>query len=393
MTGFFLQPLRNWRANLRLGALAKEERRRDARGLTGKEDPGIEPCMRACLDWLGEAQDHSTTADGGVARHFSLNTGWGPSYPETTGYIVPTLLDCARLRNDDQLRQRARRMLDFFLRIQLPEGGFQGGVIGATPVKATTFNTGQILLGLAAGALEFGEPYTASMHRAARWLVETQDSDGAWRKHSSPFTQPGEKTYETHVAWGLLEAARVAPCENYGEAALANVRWALRSQESNGWFRDCCLSDPVHPLTHTIGYVLRGVVEAYRFSADDAFFDAAHRTATALLKAQSAEGALPGRLDCKWAPAADWCCLTGNVQIAHCWLMLHRMKPNMEFLRAGKAANRYVRRTIHIEGPAGIRGGVKGSFPVWGEYLTWEYPNWAAKFFLDSCLLENSLNG
>jgi hypothetical protein len=40
-----------------------------------------------------------------------LTTGWGPSYPETTGYIVPTMLEQSTRRGDAVLRERARRML------------------------------------------------------------------------------------------------------------------------------------------------------------------------------------------------------------------------------------------------------------------------------------------
>ena len=109
----------------------------------------------------------------------------------------------------EEARRRARRMLDWLVSIQLPEGGFQGGTIDHAPVVPVTFNTGQVLLGLAAGVEEFGEAYIEPMRRAADWLVATQDRDGCWRRHPSPFAAPGEKTYETHVAWGLLEADRV----------------------------------------------------------------------------------------------------------------------------------------------------------------------------------------
>jgi hypothetical protein len=119
------------------------------------------------------------------------------------------------------------------------------------------------------------------------------------------------------VAWGLLEAARVAPDSDYGEAALRNVRWALTKQQTNGWFADCCLSDPKRPLTHTIGYALRGVVEAWCFSNDEAFLAAARRTADAVVRITAADGRLPGQWRSDWTPAVDWVCLTGSVQIAH----------------------------------------------------------------------------
>lgn len=344
------------------------------------------------MAWLARAQDCSTSADGGVARHYSLLTGWSPSYPETTGYIVPTMLAYAKWRGDPAARQRARRMLDWLASIQFPDGGFQGGVIGAKPAVPVTFNTGQILLGLASGVREF-EQYREVMGKAADWLVRTQDADGCWRKHPTPRAKPGEKTYETHVAWGLLEAARVEPARSYAEAALANVRWALRWQRPNGWFDRCCLDDPARPLTHTLGYALRGVVEAYRFTNDAIFLHAARRTADGLRTAIRSDGFLPGRLDAHWRGAVGWACLTGSVQIAHCWLLLYQETGDKRYRDAAYAANRYVRRSMDIEGRPETRGAIKGSFPVHGGYGTYQYLNWACKFAIDSNLLELTLQG
>jgi hypothetical protein len=228
------------------------------------------------------------------------------------------------------------------------------------------------------------------MRRAAIWLCETQHPDGAWRQNPSPFTRHDDKAYETHVAWGLLEAARVARDERFAESGLANVRWALTLQQGNGWFSRCCLDDPTRPLTHTIGYVLRGVVEAYRFSNDSSFLSSSTRCADGLLGALQHSGALPGRLDREWRGVPTWSCLTGSAQIAHCWLLLHQITGEAKYRDAAAAALAYVRRTVRLDGPPGIRGGVKGAFPVNGGYCWWEYPNWAAKFLLDATLLQDS---
>jgi hypothetical protein len=387
-----LDPVRRVRADWRLPEMAKAERRGDREGRINS-DPGIDRAVEEAIRWLCRAQDRSASKDGGVARHFSLIHGWSTSYPETTGYIIPTVLAYADLRNDNALRLRARRMLDWLAAIQLPGGGFQGGTIDATPVTPVTFNTGQILIGLASGVRAFGEEYRPAMRRAADWLVETQDGDGCWRRHATPFAQPGEKAYETHVAWGLLEASRVEPASKYAEAALANVGWALRQQRANGWFEQCCLSDPTQPLTHTIGYVLRGVLEACRYTRDRALLEAARKTADGLLTALREDGFLPGRLDSSWRGTVEWACLTGSVQIAHCWLMLHQDTGEPRYKDAAAAANRFVRRTVRIDGPEDTRGGVKGSFPVDGDYGRYEYLNWAAKFFVDSNLLERAVAG
>lgn len=372
---------------------ARAENCKDWFGLPS-HDPGIDRTIGYAGEWLCTAQDRSASQDGGVAGYFSLVEGWATSYAETTGYIVPTMLAYARLYGDETLRHRAKRMLDWLVSIQFPDGGFQAGLIGARPIVPVTFNTGQILLGLASGVLAFQEPrYREAMCRAADWLVATQDADGCWRKHPTPFATEGEKVYETHVGWGLLEAERIEPGRGYAEAALANIRWALEWQHKNGWFEKCCLNNPTNPLTHTLGYALRGVVEGYRFSGDRGFLEAACQTADGLLSAMRKDGFLPGRLRSDWSGAVSWACLTGSVQIAHCWLLLYQMTGDVRYRDAAYALNRYVRRTIKVDGAVVTRGAVKGSFPVSGEYSAYRYLSWACKFFLDSNLLEKQTRG
>lgn len=376
-------------APLPMGAVA--EREADQRGLPA-QDPGIEAVIAACTDWLRAAQDHSASADGGVARDFSLVKGWATSYPETTGYIIPTVIELARRQDSEELHQRARRMLDWFVAIQFPEGGFQGGRIDSTPRVPVTFNTGQILLGLAAGAQHYGDQkYFDAMHRAAAWLRDSLDADGCWRKHPTPFAQPGEKAYETHVSWGLFAAERVAPGHGYGEAGLRQVAWALTKQQPNGWFASNCLNDPVHPLSHTIGYVLRGVLEGYLLSQRPELLAAAVRTGDALAAVVGADGFLPGRMDSQWRPAVEFACLTGSVQNAHCLFLLFQLTGQQRYFDAAQRLNQYVRRSVKIEGPKETRGAVKGSFPVNGDYGRYEFLNWAVKFCIDANLLEQDL--
>src|SRR5665647_288955 len=145
-----LNKARKVRDDLALPVAAKAESRRDKRTAL-LADAGIPATVAAALDWLGAAQDNSLSSDGGIARDYSLVSGWRASYPETSGYIVPTLLRGQPGRSNAIPRERARAVLDWLVSIQLDGGGFQGGVIGQTPVVPVTFNTGQILIGLASG--------------------------------------------------------------------------------------------------------------------------------------------------------------------------------------------------------------------------------------------------
>lgn len=373
----------------KLPPAAVAERERDHAGLPHATAPDAQACVQAATDWLCRAQDQSASADGGVARDYSLVKGWATSYPETTGYIIPTFIELARRQQRDDLHQRAQRMLDWCVAIQFPEGGFQGGKIDATPRVPVTFNTGQIMLGLAAGAQQYQDPrYQVAMHKAAAWLRDSLDPDGCWRKHPTPFAAPGEKAYETHVAWGLFEAERVAPGHGYGDAGLRQVDWALTKQAPNGWFASNCLTNPAAPLTHTIGYVLRGVLEGHRLSGRADLLQAAQKTADGLITAIEADGRLPGRLDAQWRGAVGYVCLTGSVQLAHCLFLLYQTTRDERYWHKGQQLTAYVRRTMQLDGPEDQRGGVKGSFPVDGDYGQWEYLNWAAKFFIDAHLLE-----
>lgn len=281
-------------------------------------------------------------------------------------------------------------MLAWLVSIQFENGAFQGGMIGDEPVVPVTFNTGQILIGLASGVRILGD-YREAMIKAADWLVSAQDPDGCWRSNPSPFVAPGEKTYDKHIAWGLFEAARLEPGKSYADAAVANVKWGLRFQQANGWFDRCCLEDSERPLTHTIGYVLRGAIEAYRFTNDSEFLAACRKTADGVQEAIRPDGSLPGRLDARWKGAVPWVCLTGSAQIAASLLILYGITGETRYRDSAFALNKYVRRTMRSTGPEETKGGIKGAFPVYGEYGKYQYLNWAAKFFVDAQFAERDV--
>ena len=109
------------------------------------------------------------------------------------------------------------------------------------------------------------------------------------------------------------------------------------------------------------------------------------------MTALRSDGYLPGQLAPDWSGAAKWVCLTGTAQVAHCWLILFQETAVPAYRDAAFTANRFVRRTVRLDGLEATRGGVKGSFPVDGSYGRYEYLNWAAKFLVDSLVLERKV--
>jgi len=351
--------------------------------------------LQAAVDWLCAAQDSSGT--GGVARAFGLKgthrfgAGWQPPYPETTGYIIPTLLECAESLGRADLRDRALRMVEWEMAIQHPDGGFEGGVLGRgnPPV---IFNTGMVLRGLAVAAKETGDPRIArSARRAAEFLVAQQDPDGAWRKFSSLEGERNVHAYDVLVSWSLLLAHQLLDEPSFRDAAARNMEFTLTLREPNGWLRSNGLR-PKHdprPPTHTIGYGAQGLLECGLLLDETRSIAAARAIGEGTMGALRADGFLSGELDSSWKPAAPWCCLTGSAQLAIVWLRLHQATGEARFREAARTVNLYLKSVQDIRSAdPGIRGAVAGSHPIEGEYLSHQYPNWAAKYFIDSLLLE-----
>jgi len=264
-----------------------------------------------------------------------------------------------------------------------------GGVIGM-PATPAVFNTGQVIFGWLRAARETGdERFLDAAVRAGRFLVEHQDADGAWRRGLSQYAKSGPQTYNTRVAWALLELAAVTGDPTFREAAIRNIDVALTRQQANGWFAGNCLDDDDAPLTHTIAYATRGILEAACLLDNETYLAAAERAAMATRQAQRADGSLAGRYDRNWQARATWSCLTGNVQLAIIWLRLAALRRDPSWLTAAQRSIRYVASCQDLTNAnPGIRGGIAGSFPIYGAYGRFEYLNWAAKFFIEAILAE-----
>ena len=350
--------------------------------------------LEAAMQWLCRAQD--ATPDAGVSRGYALRhmrdhkrSGWLASYPETTGYIIPTFFAYASLTGTSEYRERAIRMAQWEADVQMENGAVQGGVIDF-PATAAIFNTGQVLFGWSAAFKEtHDETFRRAAQRGADFLVGAMDPDGAWRRHASRYARHGVNVYDTRTAWGLLEAHAITRDPAHREAVVRNLNFVLTKQRSNGWFEDCCLDDIIRPLLHTIAYTMEGLLEAGALLGEKRFQDAARLAADALLARQRPDGSLAGRFDSDWNDAAKWSCLTGDAQTAIVWLRLYETTKNPRYLRAAERMNRYLSSTQDLDAAdPGIRGGIKGSQPIWGEYGAYEYLNWAAKFFADALMLE-----
>ena len=168
-----------------------------------------------------------------------------------------------------------------------------------------------------------------------------------------------------------------------------NADWTLTQQTADGWFELYVPRDTA-PLLHTIAYTLEGLVGIGATLGEERFVDAARRGAEPLARLVAANGRLAGSVRARLRqPDTSWACLTGDAQIAIVFLRLARALDDCAPYRAfadtllkGVAAG----QDLNSPYPE-TRGAIGGSAPIWGGYLRFAYPNWAAKFFMDALLL------
>src|SRR6266576_1405193 len=350
--------------------------------------------LAAAIGWLKRAHDSSNS--GGVAWGYRarrpvrtvIPLGWVAPYPETTGYIIPTMLRFSDLSDDNDCLHRARGMATWELAIQLEDGGFQGGTLGEQPVASSTFVTGQVLFGLLAAYIRFPtEAMRAGAIRAGEFLLDCLDETGRFAKGYSQFCAPGAKAYEARTGLALAELGDLLDDQRFGAAASRVADYALSVQEVNGWFRENDLDDHDRPLTHTIGYVMEGLHGiGVRLGRRDCI-EAVQRTLNHIVPLIRPDGFMAGRWRNDWTPAVDWACLTGSAQIAGVFLRMYEQTKRPEYLEAGRKLLGFVCFTQDLRtGVPGLDGGIRGSYPFDGEYGQWCVLNWATKFFCDSLM-------
>jgi hypothetical protein len=335
---------------------------------------------------------HDVTGRQGCSKGYSLLRGWYPPFPETTGYIIGTLLDYARRTGDSECRRRAIEMGDWEVLVQGADGGVMEGLLTAAPKPSTVFNTGMVIHGW----LDLQETAPSDRRleaavRAGNFLLAHQSSDGAWRGAAEYCGIP--HTYCARVSWALIRLAAATGRDAYREAARRQLDWVLRMQQDNGWFGACNFKPGRDPNTHGIAYTLRGLVESAVLLTHAPWLDAARHTSEVLIDLLEAGGGrLPATFDWRWRPTASYECLTGIAQLGGVWLRLYEATGERRFRGAGVRAVMHAARHQQSSSWDAIDGALPGSFPVYGRYAPLQFPNWATKFLVDSLLLRERVS-
>jgi uncharacterized protein YyaL (SSP411 family) len=343
--------------------------------------------LEEAAQWLLRAQ--AATPDNGVSGGYSFEDGWIASYPETTGYIIPTLLEYNKFSRKQEYYDHALMMAHWELTVQDSCGGFQGHFVNGNH-PPVIFNTGQVIFGLlAAFEATKDEKFFEGAKTAGVWLASVQNEDGAWHQF---YYRGAIHSYNTRTAWALLELGFRATDERFLVVAQRHLDWALTQQEKNGWFRNAAFSPDEDPFLHTIAYTTQGLLEAGLILQREDYVTAAERTCRKVMSFVDSEGKVPATFNRSWESTSFYSCLTGNAQMAIQWLRLYAVTQDIGYKQSAQLVNRFLKsiQDCRTSKPH-LRGAIKGSHPIYGRYLFGTYPNWATKFYMDSLLLEEAV--
>lgn len=369
-----------------------------------RENITREESLHGTLRWLFQAQDaeYQGEVDDGVSYGYSVYDGWVISYPETTGYILQTLM-CYydQFGKDEQgqenalgaeIMERGRRMAHWEVDIQMTNGATPGDYVQAKRVPVA-FNTGQVLMGWAEWLRH--HPDDTRVHDAAvkagNWLVACLEGTHWFAGGVSSEAEHGNLSYNSMVSWGLAELALVLDNKVFADAALTTARHYASLTNDTPWLEMAGFTeaDARFPLTHTLGYSIQGFIEVGQLLvAQDLILKGKDLLNAARKVIDSDTGFLPGRVQPNWSGGAHWACLTGSSQFAYSYLRLEQLGyAEPDYLDIATALVDFVvgtQVTTKTSAPQEAYG-VRGSYPfAMKGYDIATYPNWAAKFLMDA---------
>lgn len=338
--------------------------------------------LHEAANWLLNAQD--ATGGRGYAHSYHLIHGWQPPYPETTGYIIPTLLRANAYLKDDRIFDSAKRALAWLIETQSPDGAFvdlQG--------RPQVFDAGQILIGLNYVFEHHSDLYPVkdALEHTARWLVRVQEGDGSFVKYAYN-NRP--HTYYSRVGAALIKAGKLMNDDAVLCSGIKNIDWVIGQQQENGFFNHLSFDDSP-PFLHTMVYVVEGLLDAFALTKDSRYYDSALKFSSRLLVEDEKRRVLRSQYNEHYKVKNSHICTTGLAQWAGVCFIIEKICGDPRYKASGFKSIDAVKRLHVFSKDRHIHGALPGSVPVYGNYLRLAFPNWGVKFFMDSIMEE--ING
>ncbi|MCX6345970.1 MAG: methyltransferase domain-containing protein, partial [Armatimonadetes bacterium] len=300
---------------------------------------GVNPSMmEKCIQWI---KNNYIPGEG-----ITITSRQRTSYPEVTGYYIPTLLSIGE-------HEKAEAFANWLTTIQKKDGSFGGGGDNASYV----FDTGQVIRGWAS-ILKVKPELEKNLRAACDWVIATADPS------TGRLLVPSGSAWSLGARGAVNEAIHIyvlSPMRRVGELLNEPKYLQFVNKSLDYYLKNTNITDFTQPnsLSHFYSYIQEALMElGCEREAKLGMASAA--------RFQQPSGAVPGYSN------VNWICSTGLAQLAQVWYMLGETKradAAMSFLEL-------------IQNPS---GGFFGSYGVGAEYFPSEEISWAAKYTIEAC--------
>lgn len=334
------------------------------------------------LSWVHRAQNAS--GNGGISARYNLRSGaWQAPYPETSGYLIPTLMRWSEEVSSKETSEVASRVGAFLLDLQEEDGSVncrRSGSEGSQgPALKIAFDLGAIL----SGFCELGRKdlkFLVGAERLANYLKSNQAADGSWPNHSY---FPYFGAHNSLTGLSLLRAGRLLGRRDLERCGVKTLESLSGHFKPNGFITGTSFTENSEDSSfiHPFCYAVEGFQSAEDFGHD--FRNVYHAALWAIPQLMRQSALLPSHFNKDLKKKSRFSALTGTAQAA---LVLLRSDES-ELVGKGHQLFENLASTVDLySNNDGVRGGIQSSWPIAGGYGRFTFNNWGAKYFLDCAL-------
>ena len=332
------------------------------------------------LNWLETS--FQINSNKGSSAYQNIWGHWSSAYPETTGYLIPTLLKSSYKLYRDNYYNIAVDQITYFNALLS-----HNNAIPCTRANETKyfFDNAQILLGLMflPESIQKDE-VRVLMDKLYSYLILSIENSGKVIRGN--YKDNYTPSYYSRAAWPiLLYESRFH--KEFSEKALILLNYCASLKNKNHSFNDCSFDGSELAFTHTIIYSLRGLWESSLLTNDHSLKENTLNSVRWMLENLLSESDIEfyGSYDQNWQADTSFICSAGSSQFALLCLLIYK--------HTGESA--YIDKIPQIMTPV-LKSSknslikrhyaIPSSIPVWQKYQRFRYTNWTQKFVVDFIL-------
>lgn len=320
----------------------------------------------------------------GSSAYFSLKSFWSKAYPETSGYLIPTLIEYHKTRNSQEAIEHCEHLVKWLVSIQKKDGSFPQLL---EDDRSLVFDNGQILLGLQAWN-RLTNSNKNELDRLAYWLKKQRNQTGKY--HQNTYLKNYCPSYLVRSLWAEVQHYHEQnTIENISSDFKEAINYYLSLQGENAFFLLSGFNpNDSNALSHTIAYTLRGILELYFILKDEKLLSAVLSASKKLAVDYHNNGKMAGTFNNNWKGDYSFVCNAGNAQLSIIFQKLYLLTKEELYHKAAISLITELTKKQITRGPSMLKGGLFSSTPFFGKYQRFKITNWTHKFYMDAIMLQ-----